>query len=220
MLHPPNLRIPSTRRDIAIATALVAGCLAGCAVQADESHEWREVSQAAPGGPSESNPPSDTPSSLGDPFLLIAQGPNLALRASDTHPSPSNPAVESSWAMLSSDSCDVVLRSLYISFRQEQGAPLWLATDGPIEGVVQEATASSAVVRYRGSLRMAWPSARPETIVSAVIVVAMDRAGDEVSLSVNIAWDSEGTPVLTGFGARAWFNEDPEAVPPRRFGCW
>jgi hypothetical protein len=220
MPHPPNLTNPSTFRGVALCTILVAGNLAGCAVQAGEQDEWREMSQAVPQEPSETSHAASahTANSLGDPFLLIAEGPTSTFRASDSN--ASGPPVESAWAMLSSDSCDVELKSLHIAFLQEEAAPGWLTTVGPVKGVVQEATASFAVVRYQGFLRMQWQSGRPEAVVPAVIVVAMDRTGDQVSVNVDVGWESEHGPANSGFGARGVFSHDPEAIPPRRFGCW
>ncbi len=217
MPNPPNLTNPSALLSIAFAMGLVAS--AGCTVQAGEQDEWREMSQATPQQPSES---SDAPSlqegkSLGDPFLLIAQGTNSALRASDSM--TSGPPVESAWAMLSSDSCDVQLESLHIAFMQGEATPGWLSTAGPAQGVIQQATARFAVVRYHESVRIQRPSS-PETIVPAVILVAIDRTGDQVSVHVDIGWESERGPVHSGFDAGGVFSRDPEAIPSRRFECW
>ena len=202
--------------------APIALSTAACGSPAAQEPGWRQVSPAAAATHGSSQ--SETTTSLGDPFVLIADSSEPALRltdsVSDINP---NAEVQSAWAMLASDACDVALSSLHVAFRRtEQGPTEWLTTLESTPGIVLDASPSFAVVRYETRVRVdsepGWSAGQD---APAIVDVDVRQDGDQVWMHATVVSESPSseTALRLEFVVVGEFDQNPEVIPDRRFAC-
>jgi|GEM_PF-677264 len=202
------------RISLLLLPAMLTGWVA-CA-PSENVDAWREVSPADGSQTTEGHHPK-TPSSLGDPFVLVAQArPQVA---GTTDPSPAT-AADDAWVMLESDACDVVLRSLHTAFVPTEGESLHSVTSvAPSTGVVQDASATQVQSRHRVQVQLDDGEGRSG---EGVATVTLHLSGEQPDGLVHVRGTLDlgaGAPALQ-FEASGLLNESAEAVPERRFGCW
>ena len=201
------------RVSLLLLPTLLSGCLA-CTPD-DDVDAWREVS-AADRSETPENHSSKPPSSLGDPFVLVAQTRPKVTGLAD--PAPAMTA-DDAWVMLESDACEVVLRSLHTAFVSTDGGSLHSVTSvAPSIGVVQDASASQVQSRHRVRVQLDGEGGSSESVAAVTLHVSREEPDGLVRV--------RGSLVLeTGVAARQFeavglLNESAEAIPERRFGCW
>lgn len=221
----PALRSTRLSNPTLLVLALAASSVfAACGGAAHEEPGWRDVASAP--SVDDSVARTATTDSLGDPFVLIANSTDLPLRRTDMWDSgdtPTNAEVESAWAMLRSDACDVELASLHIAFqRTEGGSTGWLTTAESTSGVVLDASPQLAVVRYETTIRVdrdaGWSTGE---LVPATVDIEVRQDGDKVRMHTQLSSDGPNgeTALRLEFVVEGAFDQNPEVIPDRRFAC-
>ncbi len=177
---------------------------------------WREVSPADDREPTDSQL-TQAPSSLGDPFVLVAQAPSKVAGMPNT---PAATTADDAWVMLESDACDVVLRSLHTAFFSSDGGSLRSVTSvAPSTGVVQEASADLVWVRHRVRVRSDdGEGGFEEGIATVDMHITEGEPGGLVHVRGSLDL-GKGVNALQ-FEASGMLNASAGTVPDRRFGCW
>jgi hypothetical protein len=201
------------RISLLLLPALLSGWLA-CAPSEDVD-AWREVSSADGSKTTEGHPPK-VASSLGDPFVLVAQArPNVS---GTPDPTPATP-VDDAWVMLESDACDVVLRSLHTAFVTNDGESVHSVTSvAPSTGVVQDASATQVQSRHQVEVQLDGEGESAKAVATVTLYISGEEPDGLVHVRGTLDVGTEA-PALH-FEASGLLNETAEAVPERRFGCF
>jgi hypothetical protein len=218
----PALHRTPIYAPLMLAVIATSALSTACSSPAAEEPGWREVSPAPAATHGTVQPATTT--SLGDPFVLIADSTEPARRLSDSvsHIEP-NAEVQSAWAMLASDACDVELSSLHVAFRRTEHGPTgWLTTVESTPGIVLDASPSLAVVRYETRIRVdrdsGWSAGQD---APAIVDVEVHQDGDQVWMFTTVVSESPSpeTALRLEFVVVGGFDQNPEVIPDRRFAC-